>query len=661
MESRLTKTATYIFFLSLILLSIIKIEDTDIWVHLSIGREIFNLHAIPSTEPFAYPAFGQEFRYGSWIFGLLLYVTYLVGGYAGIVLLKAAIVCLGVAILYKDASSPLKMPVVSLITLSIFVVLSRYRFVERPDIVLMVLMPFTIYALNAYVYQQKKLIYALPAIATIWAGSQASFILMFVPFIAFIFGGSVQCKLRNRLPVGSYPFNPGQIKTISIILLLSVAATLINPYPFSQYSLGFAGLTMKWAKQNIAELGPLSTPELVQLCLVVAVTLISFILNRKRFSLVHLLLVLPFFILPLSARRFLFFTGIIVTPVIARNITEFISNSSGKIWSKLYKNPLVIFLIIAWIAAYTALGLAGKQPLGYDFKLFGLGVNEAIVPAGTVRYMDQNGISGRISNPFHFGGYIIWTGFPKRTVFIDPRGGLPEAFLERFSRGISTEQLYKEFGFEAIISSYPQRVAGSGKLYGAVVSDPNWALVQWDDVSLLYLRRGGKYQSLIQRDEYRYVSPAAGRLGVSSVLGDKAIVAGVESDLKRNALENPSPRSFGLLGHLYNKTGRYREAVAEYSKVLAGDRLIDQLSAFTGLGTAYYKLGEFHKSLFYYEKAVKIQRDGGFLFNLATVYIALGDDNKAVTTLLEAVKADPDLKQPADSLLAEAYKRLGRK
>jgi tetratricopeptide (TPR) repeat protein len=666
-EPTLKRIASAAFFLSLIVLSIIKIEDTDIWVHLSIGREIFNLHGIPSTQPFAYPSFGLEFRYASPLFGLLLYVTYLVCGFAGIVLLKAAIVFLAYSILYRDATSPCKNSLVAVLMLTGFVIMSRFRFVERPDILLMVLLAFTVYALNSYCRSGRRFIYALPVISAIWANTHSSIILIPVPFLAFIAGGITQNMLRKHRPhLPEWP-TVGQIKIITVVFLLSFTATFINPHPFSQYTLGYGALTQKWAKQYIVELGPMTSWELGLLWACIGMTLLSFAVNWKRFSLVHFLLVLPFFLLPFSARRFLFLLGLIAVPVVTRNLSDFISDRPESIFARLFKNPLTTCLVILWITGYTVLGLAGKPPVGYDFKKFGLGVNELQVPSGVVRYMDENGVYGRTFNPFNWGGYIIWSGYPKRTVFIDPMGGLSENLLNNYTLATSgnlgslwiLEQLYGRYGFEAIILDYPSRENDASKLTGLVLSDPNWALVYWDDTSLLYLRRGGRHQALINRDEFRSIIPAAGRNGINGHLGDPETLAKIEAELKQSIQKTPSSIGFGLLAHLHSSTGRYSEAIAGFSKVLEYGRPVDLLSAYTGLGTVYYKTGDMNKALYYYERAVRIRTDGSFLYNLATIYIARGEDEKAVTALDKAILADPGLAK-ARQLLVETNRRLNR-
>jgi hypothetical protein len=651
MDSKFIKVANVLFILSLILLTLIKIEDGDIWLHLSIGREIFTHRGVPVTELFAYPSFGLEFRYASWIFGLLLYVAYYLGGYSAIVLLKSAIVCTGVAVLYADANFSHKKPIVTLFALSTFVALSRYRFIERPDIVLMTLLAFTVYALNAYVYLNKKYLYFLPVIATIWAGCQASFIIMAVPFVAFLAGGYIQNVGKSKALFSATPFKTEHFKVIALLFFLSFLATFINPYPLSQFTVGYGGVANNWARQNIVELGPMITSERIQFCLTAFLTLFSFYLNRKRFSLPHLLLLLPFFVLPFVARRFLFITGIVVIPVVARNFAESLTFSPTYAANKIMESRFVGGLLVIWIGAYTAMGLYGIPPVGYEFKQFGLGLNESTVPAGAVRYMDQNGITGRLSNPFNWGGYLIWSGFPQRTVFIHSGGGLPESVFNWLSFGPSIEQQHDRFGFEAVISDYPT----DGNVNG--FSDQNWALVYWDDTALLYIRRNGPYQNLIQRDEYRYVVPAEGRKGISARIGNPALVMGMEYELKRNIMSTPSPRAIGLLGHLYSKTGRYQQAIDEFNRVLQWGRLADQLSAFTGLGTAYYQLKEYDKSLAYYKKAIKIQRDGTFLYNLATIYVAVGEDRKAVKILQEAISADPTV-SGAQKLLDETRQRI---
>ena len=52
--------------------------------------------------------------------------------------------------------------------------------------------------------------------------------------------------------------------------------------------------------------------------------------------------------------------------------------------------------------------------------------------------MDRRNITGRVFNLFQWGGYITWRDFPKRTVFVDPRGYIPTDLLEKNGPGPQT-------------------------------------------------------------------------------------------------------------------------------------------------------------------------------------------------------------------------------
>lgn len=481
MNKWLISITTAIFFLSVILLSIIQVEETDIWHHLSMGREIFTLRGFPATEPFTYPSFGQPFLYTSWLFAVVLYLIYLVAGYNGIIIFKVILVTVAVLILYKDAVSPCKENLVAIAALTFFVFLNRYHFVERPDMVMMICLAFIVYALNAYLYHNRKhLLYALPAVALIWACSHSSIIIMPVPFLAFIVGGMIQRRLGARISLLNHAPSREELKTITVIFLLSVAAACMTPNVMAQFTYGQNVMAAKWYKQYVTELNPLTHMELVEMGTGIAMTFLSFFLNRKRFSLIHFLMLLPFMVLPFTARRFLFLFWVMTIPVIARNFGGFVSGSLR--FRHVIRHPAAALVVIVWIAGYSALGLAGMPPLGYEFKRFGFGVNETMIPAGSVRYMDNNGIYGRTFNPFHWGGYLIWTGYPRRTVFVEPRGFLSEDLLEQLSLAGSgnlwmLEQLYQRFGFDAVVAEYPARVDGTNTMGGLVLTDPNWALV----------------------------------------------------------------------------------------------------------------------------------------------------------------------------------------
>ena len=208
----------FLFLTSVFLLALCKVEDTDAWMHLSFGRLIWELKGLPSNELFVYTSLDKPFSYSSWLFGLIYYTAYHAFNIYGVTLLKAITITTAFYILIKDSLRPYKNHIVSIMVMTAVVLMSRHRFVERPDTFLMVFLSFSIFSLNAFVYDNKKYIYALPLTHMLWANSHSSINLMFVPFLSFIVGGLLQ-RYLNRIVHSSHELSASQLKTIALLFL----------------------------------------------------------------------------------------------------------------------------------------------------------------------------------------------------------------------------------------------------------------------------------------------------------------------------------------------------------------------------------------------------------------------------------------------------------
>lgn len=622
------KSLFIIFLFSVFLLSVIKIENSDAWTHLSIGREIFNLRGLPGSEPFTYPMLGKPFASPSWLFGLVFYMAYQLFNIYGVIALKAIAVTAAFYILTKDSLQPYRNYIIAIGVMTVVVIMARPRFVERPDIFIMVFLSFSVYSLNAFFYENKKYIYLLPFVHLAWANMHPSINLMFIPFVAFIAGGMLQAFLNGKRAEGLE--QRAKIKTIAFIFLASFALSLVNPYFISQYTAGSDFITSLAAKQaenaltagggqgiNIIELQRprwqiIKWPYLMSLAV-----LLSFVLNwagvyysrstgtdKKYPSLIHLFLVLPFIILSFTAMRFIPMLGIITGPVLARNLSGiFEAMGTKRQWLlRVFRTRTAAALTAVWIVLYTALALAGVTPFGDSRKQFGFGINYDLAPEGALRYMDKRNITGRIFNLFHWGQYITWRDFPKRTVFADGRFFLPGDLLEKANIAQSDvfmlDELAGAYGFESVLIGYPL-INPHGKApqlqAHKFFSHPNWSLVYWDDQSMLYLKKGGMYDSVIMEDEYRFIKPADEIYGgIIARLQDEDYRDGISTELKRNIKDTGSARGYAILGIIYNESGLYSEAVAMFSKVRRTDPFNFLPMAQKGLAYAKIRLGEEH-------------------------------------------------------------------
>lgn len=662
---------SFLFLAAVFLLALNKVADTDAWMQLSLGKMVWLQKSASFTEPYVYPLFGTHFYNYSWFFALVYYLSYLSLGLYGVVTLKALCILAAFAILLKDSLRPYRNYVISVVVLSTVVILARHRFVERPDTFLMIFISFTIFSLNAYLYDGKKYLYCLPAVHVLWANSHTSLPLMVVPFLAFIGGGLIQRLGSKRgLPFEASPSSL-QLRTITVVFLVSIVASFITPNFFhhfrdmGQFTSGPLVLTDAWSKLNIVELQRPVWPFDRLPFILPAVVLLSFFVNGRRLSLIHLFLVIPFLILPMTAKRFIFLLGITSGPVVVRNLSSFLETSS---WKDFFSRPLPTAAAGGWIILYTTLALAQVGPFGNKNMVFGFGINAQAVPEAALQYMDRRGITGRIFNFFDWGGYVNWRDYPRRSVFMDPRAWLPMEILEKGDLHATKnpavlDELENRYKFASLVLSYPPLVWSSllDKSFqekDLLVSHPEWALVYWDDIALVYVKRGGRYAPVINEDEYRFVKPANFAPFSIAKLHNDDYRKGVTKELLRNISETGSSRARAMLGLLYSEMGRWSEALDAYEKVsdVPG---IDLAKVYAGMGDAAAGGGDYKKAVHYYREA--LERSGAsssLYYKLGLAHLNGGDKKTAVAYFEKALKLNPDLTS-LYTILPGLYKKLG--
>jgi tetratricopeptide (TPR) repeat protein len=665
-----------LFLLTVFILAIIKIEDTDTWTHLSFGRWIWENRSIPLKEPFITTS--APFPYNNWLFGFVYYMVYHFFSIYGVILLKAITVTTAFFILLKDSLRPHRNIFVSIVILALVVIISRSRFVERPDTFLMIFLPFSIFSLNAYVYERKKYIYALPLIHMLWANSHTSITLMFIPFISFIAGGILQQYLNKRFSSESngeiFSCTPSrdQMKTIIYIFILSFFASLISPYFISQYTVSFGALNSDWWKQEILELQKPAWKTMKYPFIIAPSVILLFLLNllssKKRGlqlpSLIHLIIILPFLYLSFTAMRFIFLAAIVSGPVVARSLSSLFNATKFK---DLTSGPFGTIIAILVLLIYPLLILfLGIGPFSMERKITGFGINYDTIPEKALQYMDKRGIYGNVFNLFQWGGYIIWRDFPMRRPFIDGRGFLSSSLLEQTGEARKKPEIMREleerYKFDVVLLGYPILLTDVPEAFSDVdiaFSNRDWALVYWDDDSLVYLRRYKGYDEIIKIDEYKYIKPANGIKGMKSRLFDSQYRGYMMKELQRNVEETGSTKAYTYLGFLYNEEGKYDEAIKAYSSAMKESRTALP-EIYDGLAYAYLQKGMTNEAIQYYERSASLFGSPSSFYKLGVIYLGMKEYRKAMKYLEKAIKGHPYLVS-VYPMLMDIYNKLDMK
>jgi tetratricopeptide (TPR) repeat protein len=654
-------------------LAVTRVEDPDTWTHLALGRLMVETRGLPVHEVLVFPSGGLPYHNTEWLFDIVLYLVFRAGGLAGVVLLKAATIALAFWVLFKDATLPrepgsdrvLRAVIAAAVLLGCLPMV-RHRFIERPDIVLMVFLAFTIYAVNAYLLEGRRLIFALPAVHLLWANMHPSVIVTVVPFGAALAGGGLLLLLRRGRAgeeTGIPPEIPSvrQLKVVAGVLVADVLASLVNPRGIEILTLPFQLAASPWFTQEINELQRPSFGLYPGPYVLAGLLLLSFIALRRWRSLVPALMVLPFAYLGLSAVRFIFVFAIVGAPVLARNVTEI-----ALAWSGARSRRPAMALAAAALAACAVsviLALAQVPPLADSRKSIGLGADARFVPEGALRYLDTIGMTGRLFNAFHFGGYITWRDFPTRSAIIDGRGYVPGSLREEihFARAYPEHlaRLQAAYGFDAAVLDYPiysgEGIESLGPDADWALTSPGWALVYWDDFALVYLRRSSPWDAVIARDEYRRLHPANGLPAFWRSLADKAAVPEIQRELERNVSQTGSARGRTLLGFALLQEGKADAALQTFGSVRDPERRLDVLQ---GQALAWQQKGDKARVIETYERAVAVQEDALTLYGLGAALMDAGRAKDAIRPLERAREKNPAL-LPVYALLIEAYRRAG--
>jgi tetratricopeptide (TPR) repeat protein len=660
---------------SVFALALIKIESYDAWTHLALGRGIVEHRGFPATEQFNFPSLEMPYAKTGWLFGLVLYLAYIAAGIPGVILLKASIVTLAFYILFKDALLPRDPPshralgvVTATAVLFLILLMVRHRFLERPDIALMVFLSFTIYALDAYVYEGRRYLYLLPAVQVLWVNMHPSIVVGVVPFVAFLVGGQLQRMLR-RWPGLELPGTPSarQLGIIATVFVGVLLASLLNPYGISPYLAPFRLTASPWFGQEIAELQATGLRDFGgSPLIVVALLALVFIASVGRLSLISVLLVVPFVYLGLSALRFFFLLGIVSAPVLARQLRLLVGRLSA-VWA--HRAGLPVGLLAASLIVVVT-GLSLFRVVGPFFStstmIPGFGMHPNFFPERGLRYLDQLGIKGRVFNTYHWGGYIVWRDYPQRIPIIDGRGRVPGDLLDEIkvatSDASALDRLVTTYGFDVAIVDYP----ADPSVFRYEVPDldlgltsPEWALVYWDDLSLVYVRRTEALEKIIERNEYRHVKPANGILDLKQKLLDRALVAPIEAELKRNIAETQSSVGYMLLGVVYLEGGSPKKAIEMLSRVRDFPSRSHLYDAYLGLAYAYERLGDMERAIQYFKKVARDTENAKILYSIGSAFVKIGNDREAIRYFERALEKDRQMVMAYPPLI-RAYRRVGR-
>jgi hypothetical protein len=588
---------SHAFLLSSLLLMVFmtyanKVDDLDLWWHLKQGQLIYETHEIPHRDLFSFtteipkdvsgigkkeaqpselPAENTN-RYWStsirrnWLSQFLLYLTYLIAGFKGIGILKSATFVVAYTALYVSMIKRGADKLIAFLILSLVALIGTDFNYTRPQIFSFLLFSGMLYTLYDF-RKGGRSIYFLPLLMLIWSNLHGGFILGVLMIFAFTFGELIKYLLHPSSGMAGMPsLNKNQIKRLGLIAAVSAIASLVNPNSYKAFL--FPVIQEKSIFRSIEEY---SRPMLYEyhaywFMLALTIVAIAILIKKKRLDLTELFLSLIVILPSVKGIRYILFFALGTGVFLAHALTVISSGMKDRKPLSFFdrsrlskiglKGALTLLLTVSVVVILIRLGTTGRV-LAFD-------VQERRYPSGAAAFIQQNKVSGKMFNPYNWGGYLIWRLYPDYKVFMYGRTLNETAFfhyaqiLKASPGNVPGSPLWKRlldaYEVNFILTSAVNSTGGIVPLVGVLYTDSDWHLVYSDGKSMIFLKYSEENQGILH--QYH--------------ISKERVFDEIISECKQGIAEFPATWGYyETLGYVYMKQNRINEAIAMFEKYLS--------------------------------------------------------------------------------------------
>ena len=667
----------------------LEIKDLDLWLHLGVGKIIALQHMIPTVDILSFTMKGHHWTNHEWLFQIIVHNIFSMWGADGLLKMQAVIVTITMMLLLFLGFNREKQFVTNIMLCLVYLVYQQ-RFTLRPDLFSLLFFVMYIYILALHI-DKKWAIWVLIIIQILWTNIHGFF--FFGPLFILVGIVSEWIKRNLRLPFEwneSGCLTDDEYKRLKVVLVFVSAVCLINPhglkgalYPFEIF-FSFSGEDKIFFKY-IQELQKpvlwkniLDTRHFIYFKILILMSAISFIFNRRRIDISALFLWIIFLVFSLNAARNTAFFAIAAYLAFITNLLYISSEDviplrfTGKKFACMTA-ILINFLFLFWIFDYGE-SLARRSYYDFDehkMKKESGGISLMMYSHKAVDFLIENKIQGDFFNDFNSGAYLIGRTHPDIKVFIDGRTELyGGTFFKKYHDCLDDEsgelfdKLDKEYGFTgAFLSSSTTKVPRA--LLKVLHEDEKWIPVYFDHDAIIFLKDIEENKTLIAKlkvdvenwktEEADLVKIGANRVRpyryyrrayALEIIGkEKAAIAECKEAVK---IAPGYLEPYVLMGKLYGRNKEYKKAFESfrYAAIISPYKQKIRMK----LALALYDMGEYEGSIKQYKEMEEMWPDDPrILYSLSKVYAK----NKQYNMVMDPIKRGFDVnpKSVGDSLM----------
>ena len=318
-----------------------------------------------------------------------------------------------------------------------------------------------------------RVLYFLPPVFLIWANVHGAFPFGLLIFLAFLLNKILR-KEKN-------------IYLTSTVFIISLVATLINPYGFGVYKEGLTHITYPLGNLIIEWLPPPLTYILIIIFSVIFTT-ISIFLSKSNKKIYFLVLISVFTILSFMSRRNIPYIALVIAEsllcIFQEKLVIFEKNQKVTEFSTV---GIILGLLYVFTSVLPANYITSMNSDAYCFNRF------VTYPCKAVQFLKESSIKNEnIFANYEWGGYLEWV-LPENKYFVDgrmPTWKTPEN-LSPYTVYLDVMQVQP--GYEDTLDKYKTDIlliVPEGFLDRELKNNQSvWNEIYRDNISVIYSRK----------------------------------------------------------------------------------------------------------------------------------------------------------------------------
>lgn len=638
-------TVAALIAVSAFVMALKPLRSPDVWHHVGCGRLVAELGGPAHADVFSCTAPGQRWIQYEWLAQLTFYEIHRFGGVTGLILFRAGVIALTALVLLVACRARGGAWPACGAAMALALVAASGRFFTRPEIFTWLWLAGCMWSLELLRRGRHRLFFVPAIMIVLWVNMHGAWPAG-LALLGLTCGGETALawlrarEITARLPLvaGHEPLPRRTILWLWAAFGLAIAATLLNPFGVFIWEVPFKLASTPDVHRVIAEwhrpgLQHWLDPQHVG----AYVALLACVLAWRALRLTDALVVAFFGLLSLTAVRHIAIAMLIVVPTVALLLTDLWRRTATRMpkLGALSQPP-------AGIAATALLcALCVWLALGPRFERLGVRLDARVYPIGATAFLERNALDGNLFNSYSYGNYLLYARYPHNRVFIDGRVDMygPEP-LRLFERVLTAAPDWPDILRKYDVDLCVLEIARPPEpaILRALHRSRDWALVYWDDISAVYVRRSESRRDFLDR---AYVYSVYPRDFDPALAETPERLRKAEQDYRRRLGEDPqSVIALYGLGRCLEARGEAMDAMSFYKAAVAVDP--DAETVWYAMGVTALKMGAFGGAEPAFRRVLELNpKSTQAMLALSAVLLQRGLLDAAETECLRAISTEP--------------------